>query len=126
MSVGDCIHECDRILVTIPRSASTVAPANRSARSRPSSRGALPENWRPFIRINYAYGDGLATVDQLVEDSSTARRQIVRSRRQAPSLDAFSRSVGHLSNWPAFAVQIGAITRCALAGLGDRQQRRAR
>jgi hypothetical protein len=25
--------------------------------------GALPEKWTPFVRINYAYGDGLATVD---------------------------------------------------------------
>ena len=29
---------------------------------------ALPEKWTPFVRINYAYGDGLSTVDRLVED----------------------------------------------------------
>ena len=28
---------------------------------------ALPEKWEPFVRINYAYGEGMATVDTLVD-----------------------------------------------------------
>jgi ferredoxin len=30
--------------------------------------GALPENREPFVRINDAYSEGLARVDQLVEE----------------------------------------------------------
>src|SRR5256884_70295 len=29
---------------------------------------ALPSKWEPFVKINYACGDGLTTVDRLVED----------------------------------------------------------
>jgi NAD-dependent dihydropyrimidine dehydrogenase PreA subunit len=28
---------------------------------------ALPEKWEPFVKINYAYGDGMAVVDQLTQ-----------------------------------------------------------
>jgi len=29
---------------------------------------ALPEEWTPFVRINAAFADGLARVDDLVDD----------------------------------------------------------
>ena len=29
---------------------------------------ALPEKWSLFVRINYAYGEGLARVDELVNE----------------------------------------------------------
>ena len=29
---------------------------------------ALPEKWEPFVKINYAYGDGMDVVNQLVEE----------------------------------------------------------
>jgi ferredoxin len=32
---------------------------------------ALPEKWQPFVRINYAYGEGFATVDKLVDEYAT-------------------------------------------------------
>ena len=32
---------------------------------------ALPEKWEPFVRINYAYGDGMDVVNQLVEEYET-------------------------------------------------------
>jgi NAD-dependent dihydropyrimidine dehydrogenase PreA subunit len=28
----------------------------------------LPAKWSPFVRVNYAYGEGLAGVDQLVDE----------------------------------------------------------
>jgi NAD-dependent dihydropyrimidine dehydrogenase PreA subunit len=32
---------------------------------------ALPEKWEPFVKINYAYGDGMDVVDGLVEEYAT-------------------------------------------------------
>ncbi len=32
---------------------------------------ALPEKWAPFVKINYAYGDGLAVVDKLTDEYAT-------------------------------------------------------
>jgi ferredoxin len=32
---------------------------------------ALPEKWEPFVRINAAYNEGMATVDQLTEQYAT-------------------------------------------------------
>ena len=33
---------------------------------------ALPQKWEPFVRINYAYGEGLAVVDRLVDEYNEA------------------------------------------------------
>jgi NAD-dependent dihydropyrimidine dehydrogenase PreA subunit len=32
---------------------------------------ALPEKWEPFVKINYAYGDGMAVVNQLTDAYAT-------------------------------------------------------
>ena len=32
---------------------------------------ALPEKWEPFVRINYAYSEGMAVVDQLTDAYAT-------------------------------------------------------
>jgi NAD-dependent dihydropyrimidine dehydrogenase PreA subunit len=32
---------------------------------------ALPEKWQPFVRINYAYSDGMAVVDELTDAYAT-------------------------------------------------------
>jgi NAD-dependent dihydropyrimidine dehydrogenase PreA subunit len=32
---------------------------------------ALPDKWEPFVRINYAYGEGLDTVNRLTEEYAT-------------------------------------------------------
>ena len=32
---------------------------------------ALPEKWEPFVKINYAYGDGLDVVNELVDQYAT-------------------------------------------------------
>ena len=32
---------------------------------------ALPEKWEPFVRINYAYSDGMSVVDQLTDAYAT-------------------------------------------------------
>ena len=32
---------------------------------------ALPDKWEPFVRINYAYGEGFDVVDKLVDEYAT-------------------------------------------------------
>ena len=32
---------------------------------------ALPEKWQAFVRINYAYGEGMDVVDKLTDDYAT-------------------------------------------------------
>ena len=32
---------------------------------------ALPDKWQPFVKINYAYGEGAEVVDQLVTEYAT-------------------------------------------------------
>jgi ferredoxin len=32
---------------------------------------ALPEKWEPFVRINYAYGEGFDVVNRLVDEYAT-------------------------------------------------------
>ena len=32
---------------------------------------ALPEKWEPFVKINYAYGDGMEVVDKLTDEYAT-------------------------------------------------------
>ena len=32
---------------------------------------SLPEEWEPFVRINYAFADGMDVVDRLVEEYAT-------------------------------------------------------
>jgi hypothetical protein len=55
-----------------PRSASTAAPASRSARSRRSSpRTRFPTKWEPFVKINYAYGDGADVINKLTDEYAT-------------------------------------------------------
>jgi NAD-dependent dihydropyrimidine dehydrogenase PreA subunit len=32
---------------------------------------ALPDKWEPFVKINYAYGDGAEVVNQLTDEYAT-------------------------------------------------------
>ena len=32
---------------------------------------ALPDKWEPFVKINYAYGDGMEVVDKLTDEYAT-------------------------------------------------------
>ena len=32
---------------------------------------ALPDKWEPFVKINYAYGDGMDVVNQLTDEYAT-------------------------------------------------------
>ena len=89
----DCIHETDRMLVIDPEECidcGACEPECPVEAIYPED--AVPDKWEPFIRINYAYGDGLEKVSELVTEQIdeeparapgrlTARRLRVRSTR---------------------------------------------
>jgi NAD-dependent dihydropyrimidine dehydrogenase PreA subunit len=65
----DCIHEASRILVIDPEECIDCGACEPECPVEAIfPEDALPEKWRPFVRINYAYGDGLTRVDELVEE----------------------------------------------------------
>jgi NAD-dependent dihydropyrimidine dehydrogenase PreA subunit/DNA-binding transcriptional ArsR family regulator len=63
----DCIHETDRMLVIDPEECidcGACEPECPVEAIYPED--AVPDKWEPFIRINYAYTDGLERVNELV------------------------------------------------------------
>jgi NAD-dependent dihydropyrimidine dehydrogenase PreA subunit len=65
----DCIHEASRILVIDPEECIDCGACEPECPVEAIfPEDALPSKWEPFVKINYAYGDGLATVDRLVDD----------------------------------------------------------
>ena len=69
----DCIHEADRMLVIDPAECIDCAacePERPVEAILPES--AIPEDWEPFVRINYAYGEGMDVVNTLTDEYATA------------------------------------------------------
>jgi NAD-dependent dihydropyrimidine dehydrogenase PreA subunit len=65
----DCIHEASRILVIDPEECIDCGACEPECPVEAIfPEDALPAKWSPFVRINYAYGEGLARVDQLVDE----------------------------------------------------------
>jgi NAD-dependent dihydropyrimidine dehydrogenase PreA subunit len=65
----DCIHDADRILVIDPEECIDCGACEPECPVEAIfPEDALPSKWEPFVKINYAYGDGIATVNHLVED----------------------------------------------------------
>ena len=65
----DCIHEASRILVIDPKECIDCAACESECPVEAIfPEDALPEEWSPFVRINYAYGEGRARVDELVDE----------------------------------------------------------
>jgi NAD-dependent dihydropyrimidine dehydrogenase PreA subunit len=65
----DCIHESDRMLVIDPEECidcGACEPECPVEAIYPED--AVPDKWEPFIRINYAYTDGIDRVNGLVRD----------------------------------------------------------
>jgi NAD-dependent dihydropyrimidine dehydrogenase PreA subunit len=65
----DCIHESDRMLVIDPEECidcGACEPECPVEAIYPED--AVPDKWEPFIRINYAYVDGMERVNGLVRD----------------------------------------------------------
>ncbi|MDX6630076.1 MAG: hypothetical protein QOH00_2322 [Gaiellales bacterium] len=65
----DCIHESDRMLVIDPEECidcGACEPECPVEAIYPED--AVPDKWVPFIRINYAYPEGLESVNGLVQE----------------------------------------------------------
>jgi ferredoxin len=68
----DCIHEAGRILVIDPEECIDCGACEPECPVEAIfPEDALPEKWTAFVKINYAYGEGFAVVDKLVDDYAT-------------------------------------------------------
>src|ERR1700744_4490101 len=68
----DCIHEADRMLVIDPEECidcGACEPECPVEAILPED--AVPDDWQPFLRINYSFKDGLGTVNELVAAYAT-------------------------------------------------------
>ena len=68
----DCIHEFARMLIIDPDECidcGACEPECPVEAIYPED--ALPDKWEPFVKINYAYPEGAAVVDALVEEYAT-------------------------------------------------------
>src|SRR5256714_9197814 len=64
----DCIHEADRILVIDPEECIDCGACEPECPVEAIfPEDALPDKWEPFVKINYAYGDGMDVVNQLTQ-----------------------------------------------------------
>ena len=68
----DCIHEADRILVIDPAECIDCGACEPECPVEAIfPEDALPDKWEPFVKINYAFPDGMGTVDQLTDAYAT-------------------------------------------------------
>jgi ferredoxin len=68
----DCIHEAARMLVIDPEECIDCGACEPECPVEAIfPEDALPEKWEPFVRINYAFPEGFAAVDGLVDSYAT-------------------------------------------------------
>ena len=89
----DCIHEFERMLIIDPEECIDCGACEPECPVEAIfPEDALPEKWEPFVKVNYAYGDGMDVVNQLVvrrgsrsgectHHRQAAGRQVRESRR---------------------------------------------
>ena len=84
----DCIHEADRILVIDPEECIDCGACEPECPVEAIfPEDALPDKWAPFVRINYAYGEGIDVVNRLVEEyrgDDDGSAGVTEPRRPAP------------------------------------------
>ena len=69
----DCIHEADRILVIDPEECIDCGACEPECPVEAIfPEDALPDKWEPFVKINYAYGDGFDVVNKLTDENREA------------------------------------------------------
>src|SRR4029450_11687859 len=65
----DCIHEFERILIIDPEECVDCGACEPECPVEAIfPEDALPEKWEPFVKINYAYGDGADVVNKLTNE----------------------------------------------------------
>ena len=68
----DCIHEAERILVIDPEECIDCGACEPECPVEAIfPEDALPDKWEPFIKINYAYGEGFDVVNKLTNEYAT-------------------------------------------------------
>src|SRR3981081_4698952 len=68
----DCIHEAGRLLVIDPEECIDCGACEPECPVEACfPEDALPDKWAPFVKINYAYSDGMDVVNQLVDAYAT-------------------------------------------------------
>ena len=68
----DCIHEFDRILIIDPEECIDCGACEPECPVEAIfPEDALPDKWEPFVKINYAYGEGAEVVNKLTDDYAT-------------------------------------------------------
>ena len=68
----DCIYETESQLVIDPEECIDCGACEPECPVEAIfPEDALPEKWEPFVKINYAYGDGMATVNKLTDEYAT-------------------------------------------------------
>ena len=81
----DCIHVFDRILIIDPEECIDCGACEPECPVEAIfPEDALPEKWEPFVKINYAYGDGVAVgepVGDVVEGLRVHDGALPRVRR---------------------------------------------
>src|SRR5262245_44322019 len=99
----DCIHEADRILVIDPEECIDCGACEPECPVEAIfPEDALPDKWEPFVKINYAYGDGMETVNKLTDEDATEHNgqnppssrgpvRTVRETRANTALDPYAR-----------------------------------
>src|ERR687886_434798 len=70
----DCIHVFERILIIDPEECIDCGACEPECPVEAIfPEDALPEKWEPFVKINYAYGEGPEVVNKLVDERSLHR-----------------------------------------------------
>ncbi|HMJ00907.1 MAG TPA: ferredoxin family protein, partial [Gaiellaceae bacterium] len=68
----DCIHEFERILIIDPEECIDCGACEPECPVEAIfPEDALPEKWEPFVKINYAYGEGAEVVNKLTNEYAT-------------------------------------------------------
>ena len=70
----DCIHEFERILIIDPEECIDCGACEPECPVEAIfPEDALPDKWEPFVKINYAYGDGADVINMSVSTSSVSK-----------------------------------------------------
>ena len=68
----DCIHEFERMLIIDPEECIDCGACEPECPVEAIfPEDALPDKWEPFVKINYAFPEGAAVVDPLVQQYAT-------------------------------------------------------
>src|ERR1044072_742799 len=92
----DCIHEFERILVIDPEECIDCGACEPECPVEAIfPEDALPAKWEPFVKINYAYGDGADVINKLTNEYATEHNV-----QNEPLEQLQSRRLGHAGPEP--------------------------